>query len=145
MNRRSFMEMAVAMGATACWANPFAKQSKPNWQERRDLFPEGVASGDPDSHSVVLWTRYPETRQRSEVKLNVEVAEDERFAHVIASAKAPVSAASDWTCRVLVGGLKPSQVYWYGFSISCSPASTWPGCRPGLAKAVSSCLRHVSR
>ena len=77
MNRRSFMEMAVAIGATACWANPFAKQSKPNWQERRDLFPEGVASGDPDSHSVVLWTRYPETRQRSEVKLNVEVAEDE--------------------------------------------------------------------
>src|SRR5712664_2351299 len=116
MNRRSFMEMAVAMGATACWANPFAKQSKPNWQERRDLFPEGVASGDPDSHSVVLWTRYPETRQRSEVKLNVEVAEDERFAHVIASAKAPVSAASDWTCRVLAGGLKPSQVYWYRFA-----------------------------
>jgi alkaline phosphatase D len=116
MNRRSFIEMAVAMGATACWANPFAKQSKPNWQERRDLFPEGVASGDPDSHSVVLWTRYPETRQRSEVKLNVEVAEDERFAHVIASAKTPVSAASDWTCRVLVGGLKPSQVYWYRFA-----------------------------
>src|SRR5260370_17717292 len=77
MTRRSFMERAGAMGPTACWANPFAKQSKPNWQERRDLFPEGVASGDHDSHSVVLWTRYPETRQRSEVKLNVEVAEDE--------------------------------------------------------------------
>lgn len=65
---------------------------------------------------MVLWTRYPETRQRSKAQLNVEVAEDERFAHVIASAKAPVSAASDWTCRVLVGGLKQSQVYWYRFA-----------------------------
>jgi alkaline phosphatase D len=27
-----------------------------------------------------------------------------------------VSPAADWTCRVLVGGLKPSRVYWYRFS-----------------------------
>ncbi len=26
-----------------------------------------------------------------------------------------MSAASDWTCRVLVGGLKPSREYWYRF------------------------------
>src|SRR5260370_36963712 len=102
MNRRSFMEMAVAMGATACWANPFAKQSQPNWQERRDLFPEGVASGDPDSHSVVLWRRYPETRQRSKAQLNVEGAEDERFAIAIASPKEPVSQPSHLTSRALV-------------------------------------------
>ncbi len=69
MNRRSFMEMAVAMGATACWANPFAKQSKPNWQERRDLFPEGVASGDPDSHSVVLDAL---SRNQAEIRGEIE-------------------------------------------------------------------------
>ncbi|PYP86898.1 MAG: hypothetical protein DMF61_11890 [Blastocatellia bacterium AA13] len=27
-----------------------------------------------------------------------------------------VSAESDWTCRVLVAGLKPARVYWYRFS-----------------------------
>ena len=26
------------------------------------------------------------------------------------------SEASDWTCRVLAGGLKPAQVYWYRFT-----------------------------
>ena len=46
----------------------------------------------------------------------MEVAEDSTFGKVIAQARAPVSAASDWTCRVLVGGLAPSRVYWYRFT-----------------------------
>jgi alkaline phosphatase D len=40
------------------------------------------------------------------------------FTRVVATTTAPVSAASDWTCRVLVGGLKSSHVYWYRFSDS---------------------------
>ena len=79
-------------------------------------FPEGVASGDPDSNSVLLWTRRPPAGTNSAVQLSVEVAEDELFAQVVAIASAPVSAASDWTCRVLVGGLRPSHVYWYRFT-----------------------------
>ena len=91
------------------------------WRERRDLYPEGVASGDPDPNSVILWTRRPfEDRAgageaRADV-LTVEVAEDEAFRRVVAHAPAPVSAASDWTTRVLVGGLKPARVYWYRFT-----------------------------
>jgi alkaline phosphatase D len=34
----------------------------------------------------------------------------------VAQARAPVSAASDWTARVLVGGLKPARAYWYRFT-----------------------------
>ena len=48
--------------------------------------------------------------------LTVEVAEDEAFRRVVAHAPAPVSAASDWTTRVLVGGLKPARTYWYRFT-----------------------------
>jgi len=104
------------MGATAAWGRRLGTKSNIAWRERRDLFPEGVASGDPDSSSVLLWTRRPSTGDSTSLKLTVEVAEDEAFGHVVASAAAPVSAASDWTCRVLVGGLKPSHVYWYRFS-----------------------------
>ena len=82
------------------------------WNERRDLYPEGVASGDPDSSSVLLWTRHAPNAKN----LTVEVAEDKSFRRVIATAPAPISAASDWTCRVLVGGLKPASVYWYRFT-----------------------------
>ena len=116
ITRRAFLGMAAAVGATAAWSNALGTKSRIAWRERRDLFPEGVASGDPDSNSVLLWTRRPSTDEHTSLKLTVEVAEDEAFAHVVATAVAPVSAASDWTCRVLVGGLKPSRVYWYRFT-----------------------------
>jgi phosphodiesterase/alkaline phosphatase D-like protein len=76
INGRAFLEMAAAMGATAACTNPFASASPIPWQERRDFFPEGVASGDPDSHSVLLWTRCPEARQDSTLRLTVEISED---------------------------------------------------------------------
>jgi alkaline phosphatase D len=114
ISRRSFLKAAAAIGASLAWVGP-ARGSRVRWQERRDLFPQGVASGDPDPHSVILWTRRPfadGTRQR----LTVEVAEDEAFRRVIAHAPAPVSSAADWTARVLIGGLKPARTYWYRFT-----------------------------
>ena len=116
ITRRAFLQMAAAMGATVAWGNPFGTKSNIAWRERRDLFPEGVASGDPDSNSVLLWTRCPSTNPSLTSRLSVEVAEDEAFSRVVATANAPASAASDWTCRVLVGGLKPNRVYWYRFT-----------------------------
>jgi alkaline phosphatase D len=115
VTRRSFIEMALAMGATAAWSNPLAAKSRSQWREHRDRFPEGVASGDPDSTSVLLWTRYLADGEHPAV-LNVEVAEDDLFTRVVATSAVPSSPASDWTSRVLVGGLKPAHVYWYRFS-----------------------------
>jgi alkaline phosphatase D len=116
INRRSFLEMAIALGATAAWGNPIAGRSNISWRERRDFYPEGVASGDPESNSVLLWTRRPPLNGNTEEKLTAEVAEDESFTRVVASTEAPISQASDWTCRVLAGGLKPARVYWYRFT-----------------------------
>jgi alkaline phosphatase D len=116
ISRRSFIELAIALGSTAAFGQPFAKRSRVPWQERRDFYPEGVASGDPESDSVLLWTRRPPKDGNGVDRLNVEVAEDEYFRRVVAHAEAPISEASDWTCRVLAVGLKPSKVYWYRFS-----------------------------
>ena len=116
VSRRSILEMAIALGATAAWAHTFPTASRIQWRERRDVYPEGVASGDPGSDSVVLWTRRPPKDRNMVKKLSVEIAEDESFARVVAIASAPISEASDWTCRVLAGGLKPSKVYWYRFT-----------------------------
>src|SRR5579859_5057449 len=116
ITRRSFFQMAIALGATAAWGQPLATRSKLSWHQRRDFYPEGVASGDPESNSVLLWTRRPPKENSVVDKLQVEVAEDEAFTRVVASAEAPVSEASDWTCRVLAGGLKPAHIYWYRFT-----------------------------
>src|SRR3954463_6384151 len=114
ISRRSFLKAAAAIGASLAWVGP-ARGSRIHWLERRDLYPQGVASGDPDPHSVILWTRRPfavDTRQL----LTVEVAEDEAFHRIIAQAKVAVSIAEDWTARVLLGGLKPAHVYCYRFT-----------------------------
>src|SRR6185437_15646030 len=112
VSRRSFLEMALLFGASAAWGNPVAAPSRVQWRERRDLYAEGVASGDPDSDSLLLWTRRSAVLPHPAQKLTVEVAEDERFRRVVATSTAPISEASDWTCRVLVGGLQPAHVYW---------------------------------
>ena len=91
LSRRSFIQTAAAMGASLAWVGP-ARASRVRWTERRDLYPQGVASGDPDPHSVILWTRRPFAEGTRHL-LTVEVAEDEAFGRVIAHAQAPVSAA----------------------------------------------------
>jgi alkaline phosphatase D len=116
MNRRAFAKMALAMGATAAFGDHLLEASRVPWRERRERFPEGVATGDPDGTSVLLWTRCPHSENVSKAELRVEVAEDQRFERLVASTRTPVSAESDWTCRVLVGGLRPARVYWYRFS-----------------------------
>jgi len=116
--RRSFIAAAAAFGATPVWALASPIASRHPWLERRDLYPEGVASGDPEPTSVILWTRRPFGGSAKRATLHVEVAEDSSFKHVVAAAKALVYQESDWTCRVLVGGLEPGSVYWYRFTDS---------------------------
>src|SRR5690348_13925265 len=114
LNRREFVQLAAAMGASLAWGGA-ARASRTKWREAREHYPEGVASGDPDPNSVILWTRRPfdsGTRQL----LTVEVAEDPEFRRVVAHAPAPVSPEADWTTRVLVGRLKPAHTYWYRFT-----------------------------
>ena len=115
VTRREFMAAAAALGATPVWATKKPARSHVPSNERRDLFPEGVASGDPQPDSVLLWTRRP-LDTGTDSRLLVEVAEDDTFKQVVVSSAAVVSAASDWTCRVLVGNLKPASVYWYRFT-----------------------------
>jgi alkaline phosphatase D len=115
LSRRHFLSLAASFGASAALAVR-AAPSRIAWRERRDLFPEGVASGDPDSASVLLWTRRPFADGRSSARLTVELAEDRAFRRVVARSACAVSPESDWTARVLVGKLKAASEYWYRFT-----------------------------
>jgi alkaline phosphatase D len=115
MKRRDFISTAAALGLTALWSGRSPAASKAGWHESREFFPQGVASGDPDEHSVILWTRRPFSG-KTEAELTVEVSLDPDFRNVVGVTRAHLLAVSDWTCRVLVGGLKPATVYWYRFT-----------------------------
>jgi alkaline phosphatase D len=75
-----------------------------------------VASGDPHPDSVLLWTRRPPSEKGPAKRLTVEIASDAQFRRIVTRADAPLSAANDWTWRVLAAGLEPSRVYWYRFT-----------------------------
>lgn len=116
LSRREFVTGAAAMGATLAWGCARPGRSRLDWTERRDVFAEGVASGDPDAESVLLWTRVSAAGSLPEVPLTVEVAEDPEFERVVATAPTRAPASADHTCRVLVGGLRPARAYWYRFA-----------------------------
>ncbi|HEY6942322.1 alkaline phosphatase D family protein [Dokdonella sp.] len=115
VSRRQFLKLSVALGASLAWGCTPVRPSSSGWRERRDLYPQGVASGDPDDSSVLLWTRRPYDDGRESATLRVEIADDPAFTRVVAQATARVQAASDWTCRVLVGHLQAAREYWYRF------------------------------
>src|SRR5215204_2724303 len=103
VNRREFIKQAASCGAALVWCSMGAHASTVRWRERRDLYPEGVASGDPDSGSVILWTRKPFDKGERQI-LTVEVAEDEVFRRVVALTRAPASPTTNLTARVPVEG-----------------------------------------
>ncbi|MFM5950373.1 MAG: alkaline phosphatase D family protein, partial [Novosphingobium sp.] len=79
---------------------------------QRPAFLHGVASGDPDATSVVLWTRVT-----APAPLNVdwELAADHRFRKVLARGRMATGPERDFTVKVLAEGLAPGGRYFYRF------------------------------
>ena len=116
ISRRRFIELAASFGAAVAFRSDRVRASGIQWREQRDFYPQGVASGDPHSDSVILWTRRPPLKNSEAKKLIVEIAADPGFRHVVATTTAALSSEADWTTRVLAAGLKPRRVYWYRFT-----------------------------
>jgi alkaline phosphatase D len=78
------------------------------------LFRHGVASGDPATDRVVIWTRSTVDNGRP-VRLKWTLASDPGLRSVVASGELEVTADTDYTVQVDVGGLQPDTNYWYAF------------------------------
>ena len=115
IRRRDLLAASLAIGAAPAFARK-PRGTVIGWREERDRFPQGVASGDPDADSVILWTRREPHDGEGVAIVTVEVAEDADFSRVIAIRDIELRRHSDWTCRVLVGGLRPDRAYWYRFT-----------------------------
>lgn len=92
--RRSLLKQAAALGAALAFSQSCAHTPTGPRTERRDLYPQGVASGDPAPESVILWTRREPDAGATAHRLVVEVASDEAFARIVARGDVEVSAAS---------------------------------------------------
>src|SRR6185503_10594577 len=80
------------------------------------VFRHGVASGDPLTDRVMLWTRAtPRIETTSAVPVRWIVADDERLQRVVASDTVETSSARDFTVKIDAGGLRPGRTYYYDF------------------------------
>ncbi|MEH6487951.1 MULTISPECIES: alkaline phosphatase D family protein [Hyphomonas] len=77
------------------------------------VFQHGVASGDPTSRSVVLWTRV--TTPEDARPVTWQLAEDRAFRSVIASGRAVAQKSADHTVKIVPQGLEPGRTYYYRF------------------------------
>jgi alkaline phosphatase D len=88
------------------------------------LFALGVASGDPLSDSVILWTRLVSDPQADggglpdqPLPVRWEVAADDGFTDVVASGDAVAEPALAHAVHVDASGLQPGTWYWYRFTV----------------------------
>lgn len=149
ISRRKALAILGAGGlAAACASGTHAGTDtavKP--AERRDPFRHGVASGDPDASSVILWTRI--TSDLPELDVSWRVAADPDFTQVAASGTVRTGSARDWTVKPWVTGLQAGRVYFYQFSAQgeASPVGrtrTLPAVGPDrLGIALASCSNHA--
>src|SRR5207237_980411 len=109
------------------------------------VFPQGVASGDPRTTSVVLWTRAVRADGAADaVPLTVQVASDAAFATVVVHQDVSATAASDHAVRVLVTGLAANTTYFYRFTSGVSTISGQTHTAPDAAADVQVNVAWVS-
>src|SRR5690349_20586839 len=109
LSRRKFVQASLSIGFAMATKKGRANKLALLATERRDLFPQGVASGDPTADSVILWTRRPPVNGSLASKLSVEISGSPEFKKILAGGTADISAHSDWTCRFLAKDLKPDR------------------------------------
>lgn len=81
-------------------------------------FLHGVASGDPQSDRIILWTRITPRAPQEEREFEVQwqLASDAEMHHIVARGSVSTGAAQDFTVKVDATGLAPGHSYFYRFS-----------------------------
>ena len=85
-------------------------------KEVKSLFNHGVASGDPDSSSIVIWTRVSDIDQP--IKVNWFIATDKKLKNTIKQGKTTTNSDRDFTVKVIVSDLEPGKQYFYKFEVN---------------------------
>lgn len=115
--RREFLKHFTAMaGCFAATAGvPFAVTEAAAYPVKADRFPQGLASGDPQSDAVLLWTRAVPDGEQGGLATVCQVSKTEDFAELVAEKLVIATQESDYTIRLFVQGLEPDTRYFYRF------------------------------
>ncbi len=120
LSRRLFLAYSAALSSVPLLGN--VAQATTRLRNTADPFALGVASGDPNEHSMVLWTRLaPQPLEpfggmpAEAVEVEWQVAEDDGMRKVVASGKTLATPQLGHSVHAEPRGLKPDRWYWYRF------------------------------
>ncbi|MFZ1688614.1 MAG: alkaline phosphatase D family protein [Flavobacteriales bacterium] len=130
-------------------AVPFFAMAQPRSAPDPLLAPfyHGVASGDPTSTSVLLWTRVTDSTL-ADIPVDWTMALDTSMLNIVSAGSTTAFATRDHTLKVNVTGLQPNTTYYYRFNalgIASCVGRTWTlpeGPTDSLRLAVVSCASY---
>ncbi len=127
LRRRTVLAGGTAAGAGAAALVASTPADAGSTSRKSHHFLHGVASGDPEPHRVVIWTRVtptpastPGSGKGPRVEVTWEVAKDRAFRSVVRRGTFATGASRDHTVKLDVGGLKPATWYFYRFQFQGS-------------------------
>ncbi len=116
-SRRSFIIKLASVSGTLATGSILSACGGGDESSNMVQFNYGVASGDPLSNKVILWTHAKYQNSNDPVALRYEVATDVAFANVVSSGVAPPAIeAASFTSKVDASGLAPATDYYYRFT-----------------------------
>ncbi len=111
LSRRGF----IASSGAALGAPPLIRSIDALAQAANPVFRHGVASGDPLSDRVILWTRVTPKSPTGAQRVSWVLARDPKLAQVVSRGELETGAARDFTVKVDAMGLQPGTAYYYRF------------------------------
>ena len=145
LNRRGFITSltgSLMLPGCSTPGEPVAQKSP---------FRHGVASGDPLSDRVMLWTRIsadPALLKDKPLNVNWQLFADPDTSELIAEGLVPTGPQRDYTVKIDVTGLAPGRTYYYrfktlGYSSPLGRTRTLPtGQVTAINLAVASCANY---
>jgi alkaline phosphatase D len=123
-NRRTFLLKAAAAAAAASSVVACGGSDSVAVSSSPAQFTFGVASGDPLSDRVILWTYAKVPNSNAAVPLTWQVATDSGFNAVVSSGQIDALEANGFTAKVDAAGLTPGATYFYRFRDALGTSST---------------------
>lgn len=135
ITRREFLKISAISAGSLIISTGLSGCGSSYESGREVSFSHGVASGDPLSDRVIIWTRVTPKDEQSntlerakkiaaraisandkKISVKYEVATDKDFKNIIHNGVAATGEDRDYTVKIDVQNLKPAMTYYYRFS-----------------------------
>ena len=127
ITRRTALAAGIATGAASCASAPKMTPYTASAVRAVGVFAHGVASGDPQTDSVVIWTRISIPLGMdvgAAVTVVWETASDAGFTNLVGKGEATAAASADWTVKTILTDLQPGTDYYYRFRFADTDSPT---------------------